>query len=179
MKIAIIGSAGRGKEKWNPKLYQKAYDEIKNLLISESYSLKDFQLVSGGAAGADHLAISLHKGAKYPLHLHLPCEWDYHEQMFINTHKDGDIANYWHKKFSLSMDVEENYSLHSLHNLFSESKITYEVHNGFLARNVEVAKSNVVIALTWGRKEPPPGGTAHTWKLAKTKKRHHISLYDL
>ena len=45
---------------------------------------------------------------------------------------------------------------------------------GFAARNKHVAKSELVVALTWGAHgEPPRGsGTGQTWRMCRGTKRH-------
>jgi len=50
--------------------------------------------------------------------------------------------------------------------------------HGFHNRNSQVAKSDYVIAFTWGKEEPEDGGTLDTWNKSKGKKIH-ISLQEL
>ena len=66
-----------------------------------------------------------------------------------------------------------------VHNLIGSDKVIHTISKDFRARNVLVAKdAEVAIAFTWGKTQPPPGGTAHTWSLCKGTKIH-ISLQDL
>jgi hypothetical protein len=172
--ISIIGSAGRN-EAFSFSLYQKAYKVLKTYLTA----YEDIHLVSGGAAGADHLAVSLYKETKLPLHLHLPAKFSYKEHAYDSNSKDGSTANYWHCKFSKDCGFKPRHTLSTLSELLSSGSIISTVHEGFLKRNVPVSQSDVIIAFTFGDTQPPPGGTRHTWNLAKDKERIHISLPKL
>ena len=72
MKISIIGSAGREKPTlWTPYLYDRCID----ILIENMSPNPD--LISGGAAWADHLAVTLYRrGFARSLTLHIPAPWE-------------------------------------------------------------------------------------------------------
>lgn len=150
----------------------------------------DVVLVSGGAPWADHVAVRLFTEsvcvADEPyagLQLHLPCElteagnktravdngdWNWS----VNP---GRTVNAGHHTFSTAMGTNTLAELvvaKSLGATFSASK-------GFHARNALVAKSNYVIAFTWGESSVKDGGTLHTWNLARTPNKKHVPLHTL
>jgi hypothetical protein len=49
---------------------------------------------------------------------------------------------------------------------------------GFHNRNTSIAKSDYIIAFTWGKEQPEAGGTLDTWKKACGEKVH-VSLGEL
>lgn len=157
---------------------------IETIKLEKGLTNKEIELVSGGAALSDHVAVALHKMYGYPLTLHLPCKWDLGKKAFFDTGVNdwetnpGGTANFYHRKFSQTMGRDESYSLESMDALIREKKITTSTSRGFHARNRKVAGSDVVIAFTWGETCPPPGGTAHTWSLVKGE-RIHICLSSL
>lgn len=114
------------------------------------------------------------------LTLHLPVKWDqtkYHD----NANKDiwknpGRSANKLHKQFSQKLDED---TLEQIDNAIIMGA-RYFVHDGFQKRNTEVAKSNYLIAFTWGDcfEQQKKGGTLDTWTKC-TGKKMHIPLHSL
>jgi hypothetical protein len=178
--VAIIGSAGREKQ-LTPRIYEGMV--AKSLEICRQH--EKVELVSGGAAWADHVAVTLHKVHGYPLTLHLPCAWDLATKAYVDMggtnwmKNPGGTANFYHRKFASSMGHEEDYTLQSLDELIRTGQIKTTVSRGFHARNRKVAGTDVMIAFTYGTNYPlQGGGTAHTWGLARGT-RSHICLTDL
>jgi len=199
LKIAIIGTAGRGesinflnKEKYLSLL--KTLDECITYEMETRINEDSFTLVSGGAAWMDHLAIDLfmmyndiysyfpnkihniNKPVK--LILHLPEKFNFDTCIFEET-KTGKIANYYHYIFSKIMG---NSSFHDLSHVLTEDNCTYTTSNNFFVRNKlianELEKDDMVFALTIGKNEPIDGGTKHTWDLISDEiiDKVHISI---
>lgn len=69
--------------------------------------------------------------------------------------------------------ITNNNSYDELYKVINISEIN--IHKGFHSRNQYVAKSDYMLAFTFGKNCPEDGGTKHTWDLCKNKK-FHISL---
>lgn len=165
--IGIIGTAGR-KDDYNRLNKEKYYgmmaatqEIIKD--ITSYREDKDVHVVSGGAAFADHLAVlSFLGGFAKGLTLHLPASFDISKNKYEST-KDGDIANYYHKRFSSMIFGTPDDSLLQIKQAITQgAKVV--VWDGFKRRNLEVARdSTYLIALTFGNGAMiKDGGTAHT-----------------
>jgi hypothetical protein len=168
ISIAIAGTAGRRDD--GAKLSRELYDameEATGRLVQEVAQGRPITLVSGGAAYADHLAVRLFlKGLGQKLVLHLPCPWD------VNTHalrdtkvfdwksNPGGTANALHRKFEQKTNV---FSMRELAAAIANPQCETTVSAGFHARNALMAKSEVLVALTFGEgAEVKDGGTANT-----------------
>lgn len=168
--MAIVGTAGRKED--GSKLSKKHFEamclvagELVDQITESGYPIT--HLVSGGAAWADHVAVKLFLDKKVKnLRLFLPCEWD------NGTFKDngdrnpktnpGGTANFYHKKFQTSTRIN---SLTQIHLAQVEGAELISVARGFHARNALVAKSDFLLAMTFGDEhEVKDGGTAHTVK---------------
>ena len=182
-KISIIGTAGRGTSilTLNETVYQKMYDTT--LEVLSNYDIDNTVLVSGGAAWADHLVVKYKlEHNEHPIELHLPAEFDVDNSGFIEN-KDGDAgstANYYHLRFSERCNIDSLLELSIAIQLINT--LCIDTYKGFFARNLEVSKSNVVIALTYGDKDRvKDGGTFHTAKnylKLGGKELWHIDLHD-
>lgn len=186
MKIAIIGSAGRKEDadKFNLKKYIKMQEAVE-FLIQKYITTEKHELVSGGAAGADQIAISLYYksftlGTKVSLTLHLPCNFNLKEEKFNEKNGDyffpGNIANYYHKKFSEKIGKSSLAQIKWALEHGAKSEVTF----GFKERNTKVAQSDALIAMTFGEgAKVKDGGTADTVRkyLANSGKLgYHIDL---
>ena len=80
---SIIGSCGR-----KGLIYRLHTDTSSNMLqqmnvILEELHIENIHIQSGGAALADHIAVTLFiEGYINKLTLHLPCEWDSSNKQF-------------------------------------------------------------------------------------------------
>lgn len=184
MIVGIIGSAGRKEDaaKWSREVYVKAFNFLKKEL--EQWSLHERTLISGGAAWADHLAVSLYlAGHATNLHIEAPCQfvsepipkfYDTGEVNWITN--PGGTLNYYHRLFSKKMGSE---SLAGIAKAIRRGAV-YTCHyeqNGKSSlhlRNTEVARqSEKLYAFTWGSGAvPKDGGTKHTWDRAFCDKLH-------
>lgn len=184
-RIGIIGTAGR-KEDFNKlsrrlfvKMKDKAWDYITTqLLLKES----DICLISGGAAWADHVAVTMYLETykDSTLHLYLPAQFDLNEVRFKETkgttimenkYESGRIANYYHNLFS------ESAGLKSLRDIARaiEYGADITIDKGFKERNTLIANDvDFLIAFTFGDGPEPKdgGGTYDTWQKCSAPKIH-------
>ncbi len=174
MRVAIVGTAGRKHlieaHHWD-FMVDAGLDYIYRL--GEIVPLGEITLVSGGAAGADHVAVWLAFHYAPWLELNLPCPWDNEKRQFFDSgNKDwrvnpGWLANRYHRKFSRSVTGDTEASLTQLHQIMQLSKTRVKVGKGFFDRNSDVAKVERLLALTRSTTGiPNDGGTFDTWKKA-------------
>jgi len=163
MKVAVIGSA-RGD--FGPHFEH---------MVAEVVVPQDTVLVSGGAAGADHVAVTLFlRGKVDGLELHLPCEWN--EMMFVDTGvyywklNPGRTANAYHKQFSKHIGRS---SLAEIEDAIGKGAKVH-VYKGFHERNTAIALScDKCICFTWDAgAEPRGGGSLDTWRKCQVDKEH-------
>lgn len=187
-RLAIIGSAGRKADAalWTIPLYRAAVDNARRFLDELP---RPWDLVSGGAAYTDHVAVELFiSGAADSLTLHLPVPFDGERFEERPGERDpGSIANYYHRAFSAKMRAAGSYvtSLDELAIAQHEGArfLVGETPDGmspFHARNLEVGKVDVVLAYTFGEgAAPADGGTAHTWRNSSAPRKVHVPLGQL
>lgn len=188
MKIAIIGSAGRRSDgpKVSRDLYIKAFCKAKREIEKiVKRSGGPVELVSGGAAFIDHLAVSLFLDSfmDCSLTLHLPCPFDmklcrYEDDGSRDFRKNpGGTCNYYHKLFSQKMGGN---TLSGIKRAIDKGASIF-VGNGFFDRNKQVAKCDHMLAFTFGTDDiPKDGGTRNTWDIAPSScVKTHISLASL
>jgi len=188
LHIGIVGTAGRGTDA--TKINKDIYNEMVKVVGGIRF-LHEIALVSGGAACADHLAVItfLLRRCK-SLRLHLPCEWDFEKQQFVDLGtKDwrtnpGGTSNYYHRQFSKSIGEHENTSLRQID---AAIKLGAQpiVGKGFFDRNTAIAQeSSMLFAFTFG--DGPriaDGGTRDTFvKFIKSKPdatAYHYNLHEM
>jgi len=188
--LSIVGTAGRNEDKSRlskdhfTAMYMVA-EELLRQCAENNYPIT--HLVSGGAAWADHVAVRLFLDKKAPhLRLFLPAKWEdgiYHDNGIANLFQNpGQVANYYHKQFQLVTNI---HSLSEIQIANIEGAELIEVTKGFYARNALVAKSDFILAMTFGNKEQvKEGGTADTVRkyLARIRKENIFNKsfhYDL
>ena len=188
MRIAIIGTAGRKEDgdKLNKEMYEKmikvVQEQIAILIAENTNGLGPVDLVSGGAAWADHLSVSLYlMDVAESLTLYFPCEWDIDRckyQENISTYNGVPrTANYYHQLFSNKMG--EN-TLAGIQKAVDKGAVYYEVEGGFWSRNLSVGKVDAIIAYTFGEGDvPKDGGTKHTWDYSTAPIKVHRSIQRL
>lgn len=193
--LSIIGTAGRkDDEKKLSKKHFEAMCVIAEGLIDQlaesNYPIS--HLVSGGAAWADHVAVRLFLNHKVShLRLFLPARWEdgtYHDTGEHDPVKNpGGTANYYHKKFLNATGI---HSLSDIQIAKGEGAELIDKNRngkdlGFHSRNALVAKSDFILAITFGKgKEVKDGGTADTVRkyLARVRKENIFDKsfhYDL
>jgi len=183
-RIAIIGTAGRKADgnKLNKELYGKMFHAAQKII--GGWNLTDITLVSGGAAWADHIAVSLYlaKFMNCKLELHLPCPFDVQNTRFYDTGvvdfrtNPGGTANYYHRQFSQKMGGS---TLTSMARILPDIRV-FDNYKGLFDRNNGVARVDYMIAFTFGYGQiPKDGGTKNTWNLSKRSTKFHQSLYTI
>lgn len=93
----------------------------------------------------------------------------------------GFIANLLHKNFIKKTGIKSFNELYDV-SIIPNCNIETE-HRGFHGRNSEIAKSDYIIAFTWGESTavPKDGGTCDTWRKshAHSTKKVHVPLSRL
>jgi len=170
--FAIVGTAGRkdDAQRLSKNHFEAMYECAK--LMLQQFNESDYKvntLVSGGAAWADHVAVKLFLNKEIPkLKLYLPCIYLTEARQYDPTpvvskeqkkFSPGEIANSYHSKFTRKV------GFNSLTEILQAWEQGAEIHvaKGFYARNALIAKSDIILAMTFGDKEwVKDGGTAHT-----------------
>ena len=177
-KIAIIGTAGRDKSK--PMTHR-----LWNWMVADAKSRTgpSDHLVSGGAAWADHLAVTLFlEGHVKELTLHLPAPLV--NGRFIGPYKSAaSAANFYHDRFSNEIEtgtIGEIELATTKEHCYGTFEPAAEGYAAMFNRNKKVAEAaDLLLAYTFGEfKEPAAGGTKDTWDQCKGH-RIHISLPSL
>ena len=189
--LAIIGTAGRGTDaaKLSVPLYDAMYR--RTLEAMKAWGVRD--LVSGGAAWADHLAVrAFLEGEAGSLRLYLPARFA--GERFVGPPADAArTANHYHAEFSRILGVD---TLSQIAEAVRRGAVA-TFHPGFKTRNLEVAAAaSRVLAFTFGAGREPAavvesddafgsafdaglkdGGTAHTWAQAwRADAKLHVDL---
>lgn len=206
ISVAIVGTAGRGPD-LNLLLDSKGFYEAmikkaRNCILAFSQLLGDpeVELVSGGAAWADHIAVllfleSVHRPPHHEdvgvraLKLHLPCPLE--QEGFFDSKargsyaNPGKVANAYHALFKAHAKID---SINQLNHAIDVGA-QFQVGRGFLDRNLHVAKSQCLAAFTFAQEtgRPADGGTAHTCNVYLSRVRRfyqpnlglHITLPSL
>lgn len=162
MKLAIIGTAGRGDDQRKLTLPHWRMIEIVGQTVATT--LKADELISGGAAWADHVAVSLFlKGFVPKLTLYLPAAINDFQSDFVSgrTQDAGSVASYYHSVFS---EIRRKNSFEDFSLARQKGAIFHVNPAGFKARNSQVAQSvDALLAFTFsGKQVPKDGGTADT-----------------
>lgn len=162
--LAIIGTAGRGEDakKLTKNHWHKMISAAKKVIELEEIT----DLVSGGAAWADAVAVHLARHEGIMADIWLPAK-----------ERDLQTAKYYHSKFSkvLGYDTWAEIGSHQF--------LCINGYGGFKDRNTEVAqRADLFIAMTFGDgKKVKDGGTLDT--VNKMQKRgingYHLDLNTL
>ena len=199
--LSIIGTAFRKDDK--EKCSRQVFDSmvfVANELLTQ---LKDSNypigcLVSGGAGGADHVAVKLFLNKVVPnLRLYIPCQFsngsfeDEWKKIKLagRSNMDKNISpaqtlNYYHNIFQRKTSIN---SLTEIQLAFNEGAEVLSCKGGFHGRNAMVAKSDIILAMTFGKENIlKEGGSADTLRryLARVKKEgffdksFHYNLND-
>lgn len=162
MKLAIIGTAGRRED---ADILTRAHWRMMCVIgRTVAVTTGATELVSGGAAYADHVAVQLFlDGDVKRLSLHLPA--DLHPSGFASTsdpYDAGRVANHYHREFSKVAGIDSLAQLNQA--VGAGAKVSVNL-NGFKARNTDVANSaDVMLAFTFGQGERlKDSGTKDTW----------------
>jgi hypothetical protein len=191
MKLAIIGTAGRKDDA--KKLSANSMKIMKKAVITflKEHAPKDqkVQLVSGGAAWADHVAVQLF--LNYPnrtkLKLHLPCKFraelhpGYLDTKEFNFRTNpGGTCNYYHQKCGNQVYASKYATLKEIEKAINAGA-DVEITHGLHARNSKVAQeADWLIAFTFGNgAQLKPGGTQDTVNKFKALEKTKAFHFDL
>jgi hypothetical protein len=176
MKISIIGSAGRRSD--SEKVTRQLFDNAKSHCLNELSLFPNYDAVSGGAALADHIIVSLFLDGKIQsLTLYLPCEFNGKQFKDGGFKSCGAIANYYHKKFSDKTGIDSLSEIAKAINIGANSIV---IPGGFHARNLFVGASDVLLAYTFfDGLAPSDGGTKHCWDNSKAGVKKHFCLTSI
>lgn len=190
-RVAIIGTAGRGKEPMTLALFDAMVQAARETMTHTlGLDPKECQLVSGGAAWADHVAVALFlQGDVAGLTIYAPCAFVGAAAGFEDTGaadwriNPGKSANHYHARFSKAVKRDTLAEIAAAQQQGARISVGHTAAKGFHARNKSIAAAAThMIAFSWGEgPAPSDGGTAHTWnqcKLDSTYKKH-IGLRQL
>lgn len=175
--IAIIGTAGRDKTKpMTLGLWKWMLRDVYSRVAAGSH------VKSGGAARADHLAVSMFlQNHATKIDLHLPAPFVDGQYLSGGFKSAGNAANFYHHLFSQTIDRNTLAQVGKVIAMYQEGvrsiQITEEVAStglgGMFARNAKVAKADELLAYTFGEGDvPADGGTKDTWDKCQGKKTH-------
>lgn len=172
MNTGIIGTAGRDKTKpMTLNLWRWMIRDVRERIE------KGDDATSGGAAWADHLAVSLLLfGWIEHLTLFLPAPFENGRFVEMGYKSAGGTANYYHRLFSKAIERD---TLGQLAMAIERDNVTvhYEPASpgigGMFARNAKVAMVPRLLAYTFGEgDEPADGGTKDTWDKCEGERIH-------
>lgn len=149
-------------------------------IIRDDWKLPSVTLVSGGAPGADQIAVQLFLTRQYQgLRLHLPAKLE--RNRFETKSPPGKRLNELHESFQRETTVA---SLSDLTIASRSQNATVAVHpGGFKGRNNHIAADcDYAIAFGWtpGDEPNPRTGTGHTWsKLPETVEKRYVCINTL
>jgi hypothetical protein len=147
MKLGIIGTAGRKEDGERLKLGHWILMNSVAETLALALNVKGF--VSGGAAYADHVAVSLYLkyDKKFSLSLHLPAELTITGFMQgFDKYDAGRTSNYYHELFSKQIGIDSIQEL-----VCAASFCDTTVSADFKSRNTLVAnEADVLLAFTFG-----------------------------
>lgn len=195
MRIAIIGTAGANNdhEQMSKSLYLEMFKEA----LMQVYHLgkdpeKYVDLVSGGSAWSDHVAVSLWLDERVrSLSLYFPVPFTGGQFVEIGEEPDpGSRVNQLHAVFSEKMGGQ---SLEGISKAIEKGATTWHMQensieyfedppkNNFLARNFFIGQCDAIIAFSWGDNDnfPNDAGTIHIWKNSTARTKMHIPLHKL
>ena len=186
--FSIVGTAGREDDanKLSKKHFEAMYITAEGLL--EQFTENGYpvtHVVSGGSAWADHVAVKLFLDKKVSnLRLYIPVEFE--AGSFVDSYKkqlphlqDGSkkssfsiakTLNHYHQAFQYKSGIN---SLTEIEIAKHEGAELYLCRGGFHGRNAMVAKSDLILAMTFGKGcQVKDGGTADTMRkyLARVRK---------
>lgn len=182
-KLAIVGSAGRREDgaKITPELYSamvtKAKDTIK--VLNTEHQIRIDCLVSGGAALADHVAVTLFlQRFVAKLELYLPCEFNHTAGRFslVDSRTTASIVDHYHRKFSNALKID---SLLQLKKVLEMHDCSAQIVPGFKERNTAIAvNADCLLAMTFGNgRLVKPGGTSDTVEKFLARPDHGMSFH--
>lgn len=184
--LAIVGTAGRPPH--GSRLTRRHFETIERAAMKVAHLTTCEAAVSGGAAWADHAAVTLFLDHKLQgLLLHLPCPLDLATGAYQDSGESdfiknpGGTSNRYHKLFSERIHHLPYFTLGQIRIALSRGAVS-AIGKGFKDRNTEIAKqADAILACTFGAgREVADGGTRDTWNKFRTLKpeapAYHLDL---
>jgi hypothetical protein len=193
MRVAIIGSAGRGDDfrKMNRDVFSDMKKFARRFIVrlaeANCASLDKIILVSGGSAWADHVAVHLFlesltsETSFRGLELYLPCTVSIADgQLRFASTSAGTRLSELHRQFSVAVGM----GLDSRMDLLCAKHVGAVLDcssRSFQSRNSKVANVDALLAFTWNSTDgtPTKGGTGDTWTKCKSGVKYHVPLSSL
>lgn len=183
MKIAIVGTAGRGEDapRMSWALYRRMVARVESYLAGIPVEARELQ--SGGAAWADHIAVTLFLAKEkkaQSLTSYLPASLTAHGS-FDPSSAAGRTANQYHRQFGPHFPHARSGD-ESMNQIWEAARWA-KLHTcaGFLDRNLWVGQCDLLLAFTFGTGSVPKrgSGTRHTWDHSTAPRKVHFGLDDL
>lgn len=186
-RVAIIGFAGgHCTAPLSPALYERMVARAEAIIRDEfGLDVGAVELVSGGAAWSDHVAVALFLRHTPPaLTVYAPCEWDADSGRFVDngrgrrwTENPGYYANVLHERFATTAGATPFADLRGAVALGA----TIRAGHGFHARNTSIADAAThMIAFSWSDgAAPDAGGTRDTWSKCGAAHKVHVPMTSL
>lgn len=177
---------------YNALLSGAIYQEMVDIAldtIQNTFGLdpKQCDLISGGAAWSDHVAVTLfNRGNVHGLTIYAPCPFSGNK--FVDNHQSKDwrenpgyISNVYHGKFSTKIGGN---TLGEIHTAQTKGAVIDARYHGFHKRDGVIASTAThMIAFSWSDSgAPADGGTIYTWNrchLPLATHKIHINLKEI
>jgi len=202
--VGIVGTAGRldDTEKMSKELFESMVERAAQIIEHEFHlDWKDIDLVSGGAAWSDHIAVVLYL-RKHPksCKLFVPAAWNnknpadpHYQEGTVDVYgiDAGKNMNMYHRQFSakIGYDSMEEIEMARKSNGGASGDgetggVNFAIdssHRSFGGRNSAIATAyEFLIAFSWGDgAEPKEGGTLDTWNKCKSGRKVHVRVASL
>ncbi len=178
--VSVVGTAGRSTEDLH-RLSNASMDFMVDSIHKQirKWGLKESEvtLVSGGSAWADHSAVKAFMDKEYGLKLFLPCPIEdgrFKKNPRSKSWRDDPAStlNDYHQRFKERTGIDVHQDFKDAKGKGADLIIPEDGSWGYMARNSKVAKSEYLIAFTFGKDYPASRGTMDTWKKCKGIKVH-------
>jgi len=177
--LAVVGTAGRKGE--HLKMDGNTMNTMIATVLHKMNEGGFTELVSGGAAWSDHVAVCVfnsmkNEGKEVSLTIALPCKYEngkfYDTKEFNWRTNPGGTANYYHKLMCDRTNGE--YHVGQIQDAINNGAKVI-IGKGFMDRNSVIAeKADELVAFTFGVGEiPKDGGTKNTWDKFDGPKKHY------
>ena len=190
LRVAVIGSAGRKDDeaKFTKEVYIEAFGMLAAFIsdMNKVNPVAKIELISGGAAYADHLAVQFFLTQFFPcsLTLYLPTQFangEFEDDGTVDFRTNpGGTMNFYHRKFSKNLNLNSRNEI----DMAIKQGAKVVAGGGLHGRNNKVAEeADVVIAFTFGNgAEIKDGGTLDTCKKFLKKNSndllYHVDLHN-
>jgi hypothetical protein len=193
IRVAIIGTAGRKglDAKMSKTLFEYMVQKAESVIVNEwKLPWSDVELISGGAAWSDHVAVELflqQHTTNVQLKLFIPCPIVINannQVAFKDTGSNdwrsnpGRSANWYHGKFAKMLGVPSTVA--EIDAAIKLGAVIDSSGKGFYERDLKVGQCDYMLAFSWDdTTQPTSGGTAHTWKHSTAAHKLHVKLSTL